>query len=138
MLARELLEKCPFWSKEEQKIKSPLKMTLDRVLIWRPPLEEKIGSIYLPDRARDDNKVDVGVILSVGPGFPDQFRFHPTFVKPGWVVCFFSNKLWAFTIFHEGKVYELPYMGERDIKLLIDPEQEISMIGELIERKQYR
>jgi chaperonin GroES len=53
----------------------------DRVLVERFPEEEKVGSIYIPDTARD---IPVFCkVLAVGPGRWFEGAFCKTVVKPG-------------------------------------------------------
>lgn len=141
MLASELVESCPFWSKEEQKLKCPVRMLRDLILIWTPPVPEKVGMIYLPDVVRENvkKKLYIGVVLSVGPGYDNGKRFYPSFVKPGWVVYYDPNTPWQMKVRHtDGNDYELRYMGEQDVKLLVEADQEVDQISDLVLKGRYR
>jgi len=139
MLARELVEACPFWDKESKRMRCTIRMTKDLVLIWQPPAPGKIGFIELPDTVKGWNKTTLGVVVSVGPGHTDTKKFNPTFVKPGWVVIFDYMTPWKLDVDDiTGKTHECRYMGEKDVRLLVDEDCEVEKIGTLISLQAWR
>lgn len=146
MLAQDLVKVCPFWNPKTEKLECNLKMMRDLVLIWQPEIVEKTkGGIILPEEVREDYKPKIGVIVSIGRGYYDNWKFNPTFLKRGMVVvidirtpAFHGNKEWRMDATdYTGKVHSLPFMGEKDIRILIDPDQEIDEIGSLIQAGRY-
>lgn len=141
MLAKELVENCPFWNKDLQKMECTIRMTNDLVLIWQPPAPDKIGLIELPDSVKGWNKPTLAVVVSVGPGYTDNKKFNPTFLRPGWVVIFdyMVPKSWRMTVnTKQGVPHECRYLGEKDVRLLVEPETEIESIGTLISLEGWR
>lgn len=133
MLAKELLESCPFYDKKRQRIVTNWRCTWDRVFIWQPLAQPQIGSILLPDTVRAWHKPQLGVIVSVGKGWYDEKKFYPMFLQPGWVVIFDLRTPWHTDMKNmAGERHELRYMGEMDVRAIVDPEQDIDIIGDLI------
>ena len=72
---------------EEDEPKMKIKPIGDRVLIRYVEAEEKVGSIVIPDTAKE--KPQQGRVLAVGPGRrDDQGEVHPPDVRPGDKVLF--------------------------------------------------
>lgn len=147
MLAKDLVKICPFWSEEKQDLVCNLKMMRDLVLIWQPDISEKTpGGIILPEEVRDENKPKIGVVVAAGPGYWDNWKFNPNAVKRGMVIvidvrtpAFHGNKEWRITAEDvKGKAHDLPYMGEQDIRCIIEEDQEIDQIGSLIQAGIYK
>lgn len=134
MLAEELVRQCPFWDGNLNKIKVPIRMLRDLVLVWAPETPEKVGHIIIPETARGSAKYcSLGVILSVGKGYDNGKRFYPMLLKPEQVIYFDKHAPWRVKIKHDnGTEHELRYMGERDIKLLVEPDQELDLVGDLL------
>lgn len=147
MLARELVRMCPFWSEEKQDLVCNLRLLNDLVLLWQPDLQETTkGGIYIPEEVRDEYKPKIGVVIAAGPGYWDTRKYNPSAIKKGMVVvidvrtpAFHGNKAWRITAEDpKGKAHSLPYMGEQDIRIIIDDEQEIDEIGSLISAGIYK
>ena len=91
-----------------------LKPIGDRVVI--EPMEqeaEKVGSIYVPDTAKE--KPQQGKIIAVGPGKRDGKDLIPMSVKAGDTVLF--SKYGGMEVKHDGKDYLI--ISENDILAII-------------------
>ena len=93
-----------------------IKPLADRVLIEAAPeKEEKIGSIYIPDTAKE--KPTVGVVVAVGPGkVSDDGKVVPMQVKAGQKVLY--GKYSGTEIKDAGKEYLI--VRESDILAIVD------------------
>lgn len=135
MLAIDLVHQCPFWDCALGKIRVPIRMLRDLVLVWVPNTPEKVGSIYIPQTLRSPGKhCSLGVIISVGKGYDNGKRFYPMQLHPEQVIYFDKLAPWTLNLEHGDKVYSLRYMGERDIKLLVEPDQELDLVGDLLRK----
>jgi chaperonin GroES len=91
-----------------------LKPIGDRVVIELMEQEtEKVGSIYVPDTAKE--KPQQGKVISVGQGKRDGKDLVPMTVKVGDTVLF--NKYGGMEVKHDGKDYLI--LSESDILAII-------------------
>jgi co-chaperonin GroES (HSP10) len=117
-------EKNPFLV--EGKIVCSLKMLGSKVIIWPDAKPIKIGSLWLPSNLKDREKLCVGTVLSVGPGYfdKDKKRYIPTEVKPGQRVLFDNTTPWPIDVKDPtGKTQSVRLMTELDIKGTITCEE---------------
>ncbi|HRP69601.1 MAG TPA: co-chaperone GroES [Turneriella sp.] len=93
-----------------------IKPLADRVLIEAAPeKEEKIGSIFIPDTAKE--KPNVGVIVAAGPGkVTDDGKTVPLQVKAGQKVLY--GKYSGTEIKENGKEYLI--VRESDILAIVE------------------
>lgn len=115
-------QKIPFSCPECGMIKLPVKATLDRVLVWADPVEDKIGKlglIHLPEIVKDNYKTVFGTVVSVGPGYYDakrNNRFVDTKVKVGDRIAYDKDVLYKLSLRDSvGKKYYVALMGHEDI-----------------------
>ena len=112
------LKDTPFWNTETDELCFPYTAIKDVVFLWRKALEEKVGSIYLPDIARPKEDVAIGVILSAGQGYYDKKnrKFRTCALNTGDCVIFNPSIPWKMDIKGLDEVYyEVWYMGEQDV-----------------------
>jgi co-chaperonin GroES (HSP10) len=111
----------PFYCSECGAIKFPVKPTRDIVYIWPDIPKTKIGSIWIPDNTKKQYKSVLGRVLAVGPGYTKNGRFYPTELQVGDRVIFDRTVPHKINMVgSDGNVYSVPYMGEQDIKCLVD------------------
>lgn len=93
-----------------------IKPLADRVLIEAAPeKEEKIGSIFIPDTAKE--KPNMGVVVAVGPGkVTDDGKTVPLQVKPGQKVLY--GKYSGTEIKENGKEYLI--VRESDVLAIVE------------------
>ncbi len=82
----------------------------DRVLVMPQSEEEKVGSFYIPDTAKE--KPSLGVVVEVGPGEGDK----PVAVKKGSKVLY--GKYSGTEVKDQGKEYLI--IRESDILAIVD------------------
>lgn len=63
---------------------------LHDVVIIKPQIQEKVGSILIPIESKDFRE-DIGTVMYVGPGDYDEGVLQPMFVKPGDRVLFSTH-----------------------------------------------
>jgi chaperonin GroES len=63
---------------------------LHDVVIIKPQILEKVGSIMIPIESKDFRE-DIGTVMYVGPGDYDDGKLQPMFVKPGDKVLFSTH-----------------------------------------------
>lgn len=86
-----------------------IKPLADRVLVEPAPKEEKVGSIFIPETAKE--KPQRGTVVAVGTGKKDE----PLTVKPGDTVLY--GKFAGTDLQVEGKDYLI--MRESDIMAIL-------------------
>lgn len=86
-----------------------IKPLADRVLVEPAPKEEKVGSIFIPETAKE--KPQRGTVVAVGTGKKDE----PLTVKPGDTVLY--GKFAGTELQVEGKDYLI--MRESDIMAIL-------------------
>jgi chaperonin GroES len=92
-----------------------LKPISDRVVIEMLEQEhEKVGSIYVPDTAKE--KPQQGKVIAVGPGRRDGKELIPMTVKVGDVVLF--SKYGGMEVKQDGKEYLI--VSESDILAVVE------------------
>jgi len=101
-------------------LKFPLRPLGDKVFLWPDRPASHDGKIFIPEKMRDEF-LDSAVVLGVGPGYHDKAgRFHPTELKPGQRVRWDTGVPWRHQLEgSDGKMYTIPYMGEKDVKAFI-------------------
>jgi len=119
-----LKHNTPFVCPECGGIKFPFKAIRDIVFIWPDPLPEKLSDVIIvPEKVRDrlQEEVDVGTVVSVGPGYWDKKKkkFVYTLVKVGQRVVYDAGCPWWQDVEVGDKKYEVRLMGEKDIKGVI-------------------
>lgn len=106
-------------------LKVGLKATGQKVFVWPDPKPTKIGSFWLPENIKDREKLRLGIVLTVGPGYFDnkKKRFIPTEVKPGQRVLFDNTTPWPIILKDpKGNEQTVRVMTELDIKGIINCE----------------
>lgn len=132
MKAKDLLSQCPFYDTMSGRMRPKWRASWDRVFIWQKPAAEQVGSILIPDTVKDEYRPQIGVVVSVGEGWHDDKCFYPMRVLPTWVVLFDLRTPWHMQVEnHLGEFHAVRYMGEQDVRCVIDPEQELAQVGEL-------
>ena len=112
------LKDTPFWNEETNECCFPYKAIKDVVFLWRKAHDTKVGSIFLPDVAKQEDAVAIGVILSAGPGYYDKKAkiFRECALNTGDCVIFNPSIPWKVDIKGLDDVYyEVWYMGEQDV-----------------------
>lgn len=109
----------------------PFRPTRDLVLIDPIEDEAQIGSILIPDVARE--KARLGRVVSVGAGHrdPQSRDFIPTTVKPGEMVLMTEFRGQPFV--YEGK--DMWVMSERDILAVVDAPEPPQVLSNLYEAR---
>jgi co-chaperonin GroES (HSP10) len=98
----------------------PYKAVLDRVFLYPQKTPAKIGSIFLTETYRASKEQEIGVILSVGPGYYNKkgvFISVDDF-KGGDVVIYDKQVPWVHWVKWNGRTYKVKIMGHRDVKCL--------------------
>jgi co-chaperonin GroES (HSP10) len=117
-------EKNPFLVDGE--IVCGLKMIGSKVIIWTDAKPLKLGSFWLPLNLRDREKLSVGTVISIGPGYFDKNknRYVYSEVKPGQRVVFDNTTPWPLDVKDpSGKIQSVRLMTELDIKGIINCEE---------------
>ena len=99
----------------------PVRPLRDLTYLWPDPVPEKIGSIYIPEKARESLENEFGLVLAIGPGYYDKKdRYHPTELKPGQRVFYDNTVPWSmYATAPDGGRYVVKFMGEQDIKGMV-------------------
>ena len=117
----------PFYNKKKKKIIFPYKPMKDLVFIWTEPIPDRVGLILMPSaeaafakHQQENTGNSCGVVLAAGPGCTVDGKFVATTVKPGDRVLFDLGIPWSMEIEGvDGKMYQVRYMGERDIQGIV-------------------
>ena len=92
-----------------------LKPIADRIIVQIvEPEEEKVGSIYVPDTAKE--KPQQGKVIAVGSGKRDGKDIIPMTVKAGDIVLF--GKYSGAEVKHDGKDYLI--ISENDVLAIVE------------------
>ena len=121
----------------EGRIVCPLRPLADIVFIYQVPEPERIGSIIIPEEYREEYTPELGVVLSIGPGYMDEGgTWHPAFLHPGQMVVFDKTTPWRIEIESpvDGKEYWCRRMNQLDVRFAVldddDPEGvEVTRLG---------
>jgi len=92
-----------------------LKPIADRIIVQIvEPEEERVGSIYVPDTAKE--KPQQGKVIAVGSGKRDGKDIIPMTVKAGDIVLF--GKYSGAEVKHDGKDYLI--ISENDVLAIVE------------------
>jgi chaperonin GroES len=92
-----------------------LKPIADRIIVEIvEPKEEKLGSIYVPDTAKE--KPQQGKVIAVGSGKRDGKDIIPMTVKKGDIILF--GKYSGAEVKHDGKDYLI--ISENDVLAIVE------------------
>lgn len=121
---KEIIEKykIPFVCKTCGNIKFPFKALNGVVFIWPKPIEEKVGSIFMPEVSRENFKSYKGVVLSTGKGVIDRKtgEFRECELKTGDEVLYDNSIPWAMNVeASDGKEYQVRMANTLDINALV-------------------
>lgn len=102
-------------------IKFPFKALNGIAFLWPKPIQEKLGSIFIPEASRDNFKTSLGVVLTVGKGCVEKRSglFIEAQIVPGDVVLYDKNVPWSMQIkAPDGKDYQVNLMNILDINAI--------------------
>ena len=113
--------KVPFYCLKCGAIKSPWRAIRDIAIIYPIPIKDTYkeqGKVVIPDQYKGFYKKGEGVLLSIGPGYYDDKKFHPVTnqLVPGALVRYNKDVMWAITETGvDGKEHVLTICGAQDI-----------------------
>lgn len=118
-------QNIPFFCTLCGAIKFPIRAVRDIVFLLPSPYPETYkegGQIEIPSEYREHHQSAFGIILSVGPGYWDKKRFHPTHdLKVGMKVVYDKTTPWPFDILgSDMKKHCVRCMGFRDVKAIVE------------------
>ena len=113
--------KIPFTCSLCGSLKFPYKAIRDVTFIWPFPKEDKVGSIFIPNVAKDNKEQEWGVVLSVGKGYWKKTgRFIPTEIEVGDEVVYDKGVPWALYVDGDNdRKHQVKYMGYQDVKGIV-------------------
>jgi co-chaperonin GroES (HSP10) len=124
----------PFRCSTCRAIQFNVKAVRDIVFLWPIPLSKTFvegGLIVRTDKsidAKDEmyGRSEYGIVLSVGKGYYDNKKFHPTCeLKIGSKVIYDSKVPWCMdSLGFDGKMHTVIYCGIRDIQAVVDEKNE--------------
>ena len=110
--------KFPFFCKECGRIDFPIRAIQGKCYVLQDPPCTQIGQILLPDVAQEGDVF--GTILTVGPGYYDNKKWHGVEWRPGDRVVFDNTVPWDMEVCNrKGDSYKVFVMGHLDCKARI-------------------
>ena len=119
----------PFKSPTGKSIKFPYTPLNGVVYIWPKQIEEKIGSVYLPEAAKGSFKSSRGVVLATSKGCVEKRTgvYRECELKPGDEVLYDKNIPWNMPVeAPDGKEYTVDIMSMFDINALVSDNEVIA------------
>jgi co-chaperonin GroES (HSP10) len=119
----------PFKSPTGKSIEFPYKPLNGVVFVWPKPIQEKIGSIYLPEASRENFKSCRGVVLATSKGCVEKKTgvYRECELKVGDEILYDKNVPWNQMIeAADGKEYRVDIMSQFDINALVNDNEVIA------------
>lgn len=113
----------PFYCKTCGALKFRYQAIGDKVFLWPDLIEDKIGSIVIPDKWKSNNLTSFGTVLSVGKGCVDRGnrKFVPTEIKDGDYIVYDTGVPWAHDVLGaDDRMYTVRIMGALDVKAKVE------------------
>lgn len=128
---KKVIEKyeIPFKSSTGDSIEFPYKPINGVVFVWPKPVQEKIGSIFLPEASRENFKSCRGVVLAASKGCIEKRTgvYRECELKVGDEILYDKNVPWNQMIeAADGKEYKVDIMSQFDINALISDNEVVA------------